>query len=118
MFPLILPLAVAGLPLSVEELEEEEVVNERDWRRKEPAETNAADEAGVGGAAILWACWSFVSRGCCCCCWRFLSSDDFLECWWWEDDRGGGIEGAGATSLAMRASMKVTKVKETLWAGE
>lgn len=27
-------------------------------------------------------------------------------------------DGAGATSLAMRASMKVTNVKETLWAGE
>lgn len=50
--------------------------------------------------------------------WRFLSSEDFLV--WWEEDvgRGGRMEEAGAISLAMRVSMNVTKVKETLWAGE
>lgn len=40
------------------------------------------------------------------------SSDGFSE------DCRGGIDVTGATSLAMRASMKVTKVKETLCAGE
>lgn len=35
------------------------------------------------------------------------------------DEEGGAMnDGAGATLLAMRASMKVTNVKETLWAGE
>jgi len=111
MFPLAL---VAALPLSVDDDEDEDVVNERDWRRKDPAEINAAEEAGVGVGAAFWDCWPSVLRGDC---WRFLSSEDFLECWWWEDGRSGGIERAGATSLAIRASMKVTKVEETLWAG-
>ena len=104
-------LALLGLLWASEEMLEVEPVRERDWRRKLPAEMKAAEDAGVGGG---------MEAIGCCCCWsssdsrRFRSSEDFFE---W-DGGGGGMDVEGATSLAMRASMNVTKVKETLCAGE
>ena len=59
-------------------------------------------------------CWCFWSSWCVSESRRFRSSECFFE---W-DGGGGGMDVAGATSLAMRASMNVTKVKETLCAGE
>lgn len=70
------------LPSEVEDDDEdtEEVVKERDLRRKLPAEMKAAEEAGVGGVKeellsleMGWVCCSLIIDWC-----RFFSSDDFL----------------------------------------
>ena len=77
------------MPSEEEEDDEdtEDVVNERDLRRKLPAEMKAAEEAGVGGVGKEGL--SSLKAGCVCSsliieCRRFLSSDGFLECKWWE----------------------------------
>ena len=98
----------------------EEFVIERDLRRKLPPVMKAAEEAGVGGDGFE----GFESSGIDCVCGPaiedFLSSEDFFECEWRDDDDDDGCGGGdmedttGATSLAIRASMKVTNVKETL----
>lgn len=87
---------------------EPDIVCERFLRRKLPAEMNAAADAGVG----VGGCESDAFRSedlesaSEVCFWRF---DGAVDC---------AVDGTGATSLDMRASMKVTKVKETLCAGE
>ena len=52
--------------------------------------------------------------------WDFLESEKRFLRFVADEDRGGcGVmEGTGANSFAIRASMNVTNVKETLCAGE
>ena len=81
-----------------------DVLEDRFLRRKAPVEMKeAAAAVGVGG----------------CVCSTFVGSDFPVDpgspCL---DACCDVVDDTGATSLAMRASMKVTKVNETLWAGE
>lgn len=93
----------------------EEFVIDRDLRRKLPPVMKAAEEAGVGGDGFKGLESSRADSVCGPDTECLLSSEDFFECEWRDDDDGGGMgDTTGATSLAIRASIKVTKVKETL----
>lgn len=86
-----------------------DVLVERFLRRKVPPEMSVAAEAGVGGCN---------SPGSDCLTSGSLDEISVFPCLDEEETGLGAIDGTGATSLAMRASMKVTKVNETLCAGE
>lgn len=80
-------------------------VNVRVLRRRLPLEMKDPEEGDVGVEGCVVLSDDLVLG--------FASSSDGLL-----DEAREGIDVAGATSLATRASMNVTKVKETLWAGE
>lgn len=111
-----LAAAVAVVLVAESEPDDEVEVSDRGFRRKLPAEMNAAAEAGVGGWECCW-----VSVWLCDWVESVVDSDDLwclLRVLADEDCGGIVVDGTGVTSLAIRASMNVTKVKETLCAGE
>lgn len=90
--------------------------NERALRRKLPPEMNAAAEAGVGAVGDVV---SEEESGSCEVDESMdLSAEPFCFLVFEVEGLDFVVDGTGATSFAIRASMNVTKVKETLCAGE